>query len=175
MKIRDLPSQYYDERPGQCVVDTIVVHSMYGPELSERFLAERCKACLDQYQVSAHYIVDRTGQIWQMVSEDCRAWHAGESQMPFDDDKRKGVNAFSIGIELLCSDTDPTSTEQYHALTTLILDIAERHPIYNIVGHSDIAPGRKEDPLGFSWTTLAAQLKKIGNLSKFRFPLATAL
>lgn len=112
------------------------------------------KTIFEAYGVSAHYTIARDGTIARLVAENDRAWHAGKSTMPTDG--REGVNAFSIGIELMAShpDDDPTvvtfedayTEPQYAALNALIADICTRHNITAVVGHDEIAPGRKTDP-----------------------------
>lgn len=141
------------------IVDTIVIHSMYAPGAPNEFAPEACVAALDQYKVSAHYLVTLTGDIWQLVEETKRAWHAGVSRMPGPSDTRENVNHFSIGIELIGRSENGFSGEQYHALAALCRDIGDRYPITNIVGHDQIAPGRKDDPGGrFDWARLRSLL-----------------
>jgi len=159
--ISKIKSQYFDERPSGAQIDTIIIHSMVAPEpvaAALRFSATHCKSCLDHYEVSAHYMIERRGEVWQLVPEDKRAWHAGESSMPFDDDSRTGVNAFSIGIELLCSEEEPATEAQYRSLIELIADILSRYNIKNVLGHVHIAPDRKDDPLGFDWDKFRSML-----------------
>jgi N-acetyl-anhydromuramyl-L-alanine amidase AmpD len=126
-------------------VDTIVVHATVLDtldEVVERFADPLCK-------VSAHYTIDRDGTIAAHVDESQRAWHAGQSVMQ---DGRRGVNDFSIGIELinLNDGEDPYPEPQLDALRQLVKSIASRHPIRHIIGHHECAdpPGRKSDPRG---------------------------
>ncbi len=112
------------------------------------------KAIFEAYKVSAHYAIARDGTIVQLVPDNDRAWHAGRSVMP--NDKREGINDFSIGIELMASHPkdDPTvKTEedaytdaQYKSLNKLIQHFCEEHGVQYIVGHDEIAPERKNDP-----------------------------
>lgn len=112
------------------------------------------KHIFEAYNVSAHYAIARDGTIIQFVDDNDRAWHAGRSRMP--NDERTGVNDFSIGIELMASHPkdDPTvktlsdgyTDEQYKALNDLISKFCEKYSIENVVGHDEIAPGRKTDP-----------------------------
>ncbi|MBX3728490.1 MAG: N-acetylmuramoyl-L-alanine amidase [Candidatus Sumerlaeia bacterium] len=112
------------------------------------------KPIFEAYKVSAHYIIARDGTIVRLVPDNDRAWHAGQSTMPTDG--RQGVNNFSIGIELMSSHPkdDPTvvtpqdayTEAQYASLTRLIAMFCEKHPITAVVGHDEIAPGRKTDP-----------------------------
>jgi N-acetylmuramoyl-L-alanine amidase len=104
--------------------------------------------------VSAHYLVDREGAIYQLVDERKRAWHAGVSRWGADTD----VNSSSIGIELDNDGEEPFPDVQVAALLALLGDLKERYhiPTANFVGHGDVAPGRKVDPSRFfPWHTLA--------------------
>lgn len=166
--ILELKSEFSgdDERDLRSV-DTIVIHSMYNPLSKYPYNPAECKAILDHYEVSAHYLIYRTGVIWRLVQENKQAWHAGESQMPAPDGRSR-VNSFSVGIELIANETDGITELQYHSLTLLIEDISKRLPITNIVGHSDIAPGRKTDPWGFDWKKFRGQLSRLINTDRFK-------
>ena len=109
--------------------------------------------------VSAHYLVsDETPpRIFRLVDEDRRAWHAGASCW----NGRERCNDFSIGIELEGCDTRPFEPVQYERLAALIAELKQRYPIEAVVGHSDIAPGRKTDPGPFfDWSRLSALLAR---------------
>jgi len=104
--------------------------------------------------VSAHYLIERTGTIHQLVDERARAWHAGESKWGASTD----INSSSLGIELDNNGHEPFSEAQISALLALLIDIQERHriPQANVLGHADVAPRRKTDPSRhFPWRTLA--------------------
>ncbi len=109
--------------------------------------------------VSAHLCIFRDGLVHQYVPFDQRAWHAGLSRW----EGRERCNDFSIGIELEGSDTQPFEDAQYAALVAATLAILERYPRITparIVGHSDIAPGRKTDPGPcFDWPRFRAALE----------------
>lgn len=102
-------------------------------------------------EVSAHFLIRRTGEVVQFVSADERAWHAGVSSWC----GREHCNDFSIGIELEGTDDAPYEDPQYKALAALISVLRNHYPLIRsdaIVGHSDIAPGRKTDPgPAFDW------------------------
>lgn len=102
-------------------------------------------------EVSAHFLIRRTGEVVQFVSADERAWHAGVSSWC----GREHCNDFSIGIELEGTDDAPYEDPQYEALAALISLLRNYYPSIRsdaIVGHSDIAPGRKTDPgPAFDW------------------------
>lgn len=114
--------------------------------------------CTEESQVSCHYLVREDGSIVQMVSEAHRAWHAGAGSWHGRDD----INSRSIGIEI-CNPGHEHGycdfpSEQMAAVTALCSDIVSRHPIMprNVLAHSDIAPGRKQDPgEKFPWRDLA--------------------
>lgn len=118
---------------------------------------------LRKENVSAHYIIGQDGEVHEMVDEDKRAWHAGESQMPFKKDKGSDVNDFSIGIELVTTDKEDFTKEQYKALIRLITQIRSRYKVGFIVGHQHIAGKRKEpktDPGSkFNWVYLVKELE----------------
>jgi AmpD protein len=112
-------------------------------------------------KVSAHYFIDRKGEATELVDPDLTAWHAGESTF----EGRQGCNPFSIGIELEGNPDQPFTEKQYRTLKELCLMLIERYPLITperIVGHSDIAPGRKEDPGPlFAWERLRDELVKV--------------
>ncbi|GGZ26619.1 N-acetyl-anhydromuranmyl-L-alanine amidase [Shewanella chilikensis] len=102
-------------------------------------------------EVSAHFLIRRDGELRQYVSVDQRAWHAGVSNYA----GRSGCNDFAVGIELEGTDDSGFTEAQYHKLITLSQSLRLAYPDITkerIVGHSDIAPGRKTDPgPGFDW------------------------
>ncbi len=102
-------------------------------------------------RVSAHCFIDRAGQVTQFVSFNDRAWHAGQSSFQ----GIKDCNNYSIGIELEGTDADPYTDNQYSALAALtrcLMDTFSDMTLGRIVGHNDIAPGRKTDPgTAFDW------------------------
>ena len=109
-------------------------------------------------KVSSHYVVAEDGQVLRLVAEDKRAWHAGRSYWRGITD----VNSASVGIEIVNPGHEwgyrPFPEEQMAALLPLLADIVARHGIApaNVVGHSDVAPARKEDPGElFDWERLA--------------------
>jgi N-acetylmuramoyl-L-alanine amidase len=109
-------------------------------------------------KVSAHYLIEEDGSVFALVPEDRRAWHAGKSFWRGETD----INSRSIGIELVNPGHEfgyrPFPPAQIDALIGLAKDILARHPIppRNVVGHSDIAPARKQDPgVLFPWKELA--------------------
>lgn len=100
-------------------------------------------------EVSSHLFIDRKGFVTQFVPFLERAWHAGESGFHTQQGYRTGCNDFSIGIELEGSDTVEYTSEQYRSLIACTKAIMQTYPeitLEHIVGHSDIAPGRKTDP-----------------------------
>lgn len=105
-------------------------------------------------EVSSHYLIGRDGRVLQLVDENQRAWHAGESHWGGHSD----MNSASIGIELVNNGREPFAPAQIKALLALLSDIQSRHkiPRANYLGHADVAPGRKADPSAFfPWRQLA--------------------
>ena len=152
MDMIDLPSPNYDER--KLPVSIIVLHYTGMPN---------AQVALDKMTspdggVSAHYTIDEDGTVYRHVAEDKRAWHAGVSYWRGTTD----INSASVGIEIVNPGHEfgyrPFPDEQIASLIPLLADIKERHGISrgNVVGHSDIAPSRKEDPGElFPWWELA--------------------
>ena len=148
----DTPSPNFNER--KLPVSMIVLHYT-GMADAASALARLCDPVAE---VSAHYLVDKDGTVHRLVAEDKRAWHAGKSRWRGIED----VNSASIGIEIVNPGHElgyrPFSEEQIDALVPLVAEIKERHGITrgNVVGHSDIAPMRKQDPGElFPWHRLA--------------------
>lgn len=152
------PSPNADERPAGCPVDLLVIHNISLPpgEFGGRYISDLFMNRLDpqghpyfawiaQLRVSCHLLVGRDGGAVQFVALDRRAWHAGQSNFC----GRERCNDFSIGIELEGSDDMPFTDHQYDRLVRLTGEIRSLYPAITaqrIVGHSDIAPGRKTDP-----------------------------
>ncbi len=166
------PSPHCDERPAAVAVDMIVVHSIslppgqFGQEMVGPFFCGRLDTALHPYfatiahlRVSAHLFISRLGEVTQFVPFSQRAWHAGQSCF----EGREGCNDFSIGIELEGTDELPYEKIQYGTLAEVIRLLLDTYPDIKpgrIVGHSDIAPGRKTDPGGaFDWGRLRGLLE----------------
>ena len=153
MEIIERPSPNYDTRTVESI--TMLVFHYTGMTSADAALARMCDPAA---KVSAHYLIDEDGELFRMVEEEHRAWHAGISYWRGITD----VNGCSIGIELANPGHEfgyrlfPES--QMKSLEELSLKILDRHPISpsDIVGHSDIAPDRKMDPGElFDWRRLA--------------------
>ena len=165
---RWLRSPNQGSRPAGCAVSLVVLHNIslppgeFGGPWIERLFTNRLDPAAHPYfatitglRVSAHFVIRRGGEIVQLVGCDRRAWHAGESSWQ----GCPNCNDWSVGIELEGSDDRPFAREQYHALWRLLDALRRRYPITAIVGHSDVAPGRKTDPgPHFDWAALAARL-----------------
>jgi N-acetylmuramoyl-L-alanine amidase len=152
LSITDAPSPNFDTR--LLPVTMIVLH--YTGMESAQAAIERLRD--PEAKVSAHYLVDEDGTILRLVDEDKRAWHAGRSHWRGITD----VNSASIGIEIVNPGHEwgyrPFPDAQMSALIPLVADIKARHAITrgNVVGHSDVAPARKQDPGElFNWHALA--------------------
>jgi AmpD protein len=106
-------------------------------------------------QVSAHFFIARDGQLWQFVSCNDRAWHAGASSWR----GKANCNDDSIGIELEGLEGDSFESAQYDSLASLGAALLGSFPVSDVLGHEHIAPGRKQDPgPGFDWARLARAL-----------------
>ena len=132
----------------------MVVLHYTGMPTADEALERMCDASAE---VSAHYMIDEDGTVTSLVPEEKRAWHAGKSYWRGVTD----VNSASVGIELVNPGHEwgyrPFPEAQIDALLPLLADIIERHdiPRANVVGHSDIAPARKQDPGElFDWDRL---------------------
>lgn len=153
--IRDrLMSSGFASGSGVRSVDTVVMHSTYNPLGGDEFGVDRIIGIYRSYGVSSHYLIARDGTVYRLVRENDIAYHAGVSKMR---DGRADVNGFSIGIELVGNEDSGYTDAQYAALNALIGDIRVRHDIRHILGHDDIAPGRKTDPWGFDWARIGGK------------------
>ncbi len=155
LAVRDLPSPNHDARPAATPIDTLVLHYT-GMKTAAAAIARLRDP---EAKVSSHYVIDEDGTVLRLVDENRRAWHAGVSFWR----GARGLNDRSIGIELVNPGHEFGYRDfpvlQLAALCDLCLSILSRHPIpaRNVVGHSDIAPDRKQDPgERFDWAQLAA-------------------
>lgn len=167
-----------DMRPRGAGIDTVVVHGISLPpgrfghgQVDALFTnvldvqAHPFYKSIADLRVSAHVLIARDGALTQYVGFDERAWHAGASRF----DGRERVNDFGIGIELEGSDDCPYSLHQYRALAGLVAGLMHRYPLLTptrVVGHNDVAPGRKTDPgPAFDWAGFHALLDGAGSVS----------
>ena len=130
-------------------IDTIIIHSSYNavgkdPHNLEDIIYKEYKP----YGVSPHYIISHDGKIYRLVEDKNIAYHAGESKVP---DGRTGVNNFSLGIEIVNTKSEKPNEAQYNALRNLLTYLKSEYKIKYVLGHSDIAPGRKDDPWNFDF------------------------
>lgn len=153
-----------DARPDDSQLTLIVIHNISMPpgQYGGDGVIELFTNALDtsrhpyyaevhQLRVSSHFFIRRDGELIQFVACSQRAWHAGESNWQ----GRERCNDFSVGIELEGSDNDPFEIVQYDVLSRLLAALKKTYPITDIVGHSDIAPGRKTDPGPcFDWSRI---------------------
>ena len=165
---RRLDSPNFGPRPQGTPIDLVVVHSIslppghYGTQQVQALFTNTLDFDADPYfqtirglQVSAHFFIDRLGVLWQFVSAEQRAWHAGASCL----DGRDNCNDFSIGIELEGLEGERFEAAQYETLGDLCAAVVQQYPVTRMVGHEHIAPGRKSDPgSGFEWARLAHAL-----------------
>jgi N-acetylmuramoyl-L-alanine amidase len=154
MDFRERASPNHDARPEGGHIDMLVLHYT-GMKTAAEAIDRLCDPAA---KVSAHYVIEEDGTTWRLIEESRRAWHAGVSSWQ----STRHVNAVSIGIELI----NPGHEWGYRAfpeaqmasLETLCGELLQRHPIPadRVVGHSDVAPLRKQDPGElFDWPRLA--------------------
>lgn len=165
---RQLVSPNAGPRPLGATIDLIVLHSIslppgvYGGHAVQDLFTNQLDwdahpyfKSIEGLQVSAHFYIQRGGEVWQFVSCDDRAWHAGASHYR----GRNNCNDDSIGIELEGLEGETFEQAQYEALQALCPAIAQNYPIAHIAGHEHIAPGRKADPgAGLKWPFLQQTL-----------------
>jgi len=163
---RWISSGNYDARPPGAHIELIVIHNISlppgefgGPGIIELFTNRLDPGAHPYYReiagrkVSSHFLIRRNGELIQFVLCNKRAWHAGDSRWR----GRTRCNDFSIGIELEGSDALPFENNQYTKLCELIRELKMKYRITDIVGHSDIASGRKTDPGPcFDWARVRA-------------------
>jgi N-acetyl-anhydromuramoyl-L-alanine amidase len=161
---RRLDSPNFGPRPAHTAIDLVVLHSISlppaqygGPQVLD-FFTNRLDFDAHPYfeqirgvQVSAHFFIRRGGELWQLVSCDDRAWHAGASSWG----GRSNCNDFSIGIELEGIEGAAFEAAQYDTLLSVCAALMQHYPIADVQGHEHVAPGRKLDPgAGFDWTAV---------------------
>lgn len=165
---RRLASPNFGPRPAGTEIDLVVLHSIslppgqYGGDEVQALFTNTLDWSAHPYfrqieglQVSSHFYVRRGGELWQFVSCDQRAWHAGTSHWR----GRDNCNDFSIGIELEGLEGGTFEDAQYDTVAALCPAIAQHYPLRGIAGHEHVAPGRKQDPgPGFDWPHLQRAL-----------------
>lgn len=165
---RRLDSPNFGPRPAAAVVDLLVLHSIslppgrYGGDEVQRLFTNTLDwnthpyfKSIEGMQVSSHFYIRRNGELWQFVSCDARAWHAGVSSYR----GRENCNDDSVGIELEGLEGDTFEAAQYETLASLCAALAQAYPVRYIAGHEHVAPGRKADPgPGFQWAWLQQSL-----------------
>jgi N-acetyl-anhydromuramoyl-L-alanine amidase len=168
---RQIASPNFDARPAGMLPELIIVHGIslppgeFGGVCIEQLFTNQLDWNAHPYfkqiegmKVSSHVLIRRDGEIVQYVPFQQRAWHAGVSNF----NGRERCNDFSIGIELEGMDELPYEAQQYRQLARVILSLCVAYPtlsVARIVGHSDVAPGRKSDPGdSFDWPRLRALL-----------------
>lgn len=177
---RRLDSPNFGPRPADAAVDLLLIHSIslppgqYGGDEVQRLFTNTLDwnahpyfKSIEGMQVSSHFYIRRNGELWQFVSCDERAWHAGVSCYR----GRDNCNDDSVGIELEGLEGDSFEAGQYETLGSLCAALGQRYPVQHIAGHEHVAPGRKADPgPGFRW---AALQQALGWSSRY-FPEETA-
>ncbi len=129
-------------------IKAIIVHTSYNALGGDLFDFNKVIQEWKDAGVAPHYAIDRKGTIYQLVADNNIAWHAGVSKLP---DGTTDVNGASIGVEVINSQDAKFTDEQYAALNSLIGDLQKKYKIKYILGHDEIAPGRKTDPWNIEW------------------------
>lgn len=169
---RRVDSPNFGPRPEGGAVSLVVIHNIslppgeFGGPAVEEFFQNRLDPQAHPYfaeianvQVSAHFFVRRDGELVQFVSVEDRAWHAGVSVWA----GRENCNDYSVGVELEGCDQEAFTPAQYACLWQLLERLKAVFPISAVVGHSDIAPGRKTDPGPyFDWAALRCRFPDLG-------------
>ncbi len=157
------PSVNHNQRP-KGDISLLVIHNISLPpgefdnDYIEQFFTNQLDfnarpyfQTIQDMKVSAHLLIKRSGALVQFVPFDKRAWHAGASNF----NGRANCNDFSIGIELEGTDDIAYTDAQYEHLNAVIKTLKSHYPINNIVGHNNVAPGRKTDPgVSFDWSKI---------------------
>jgi AmpD protein len=173
--VRQIASPNCDSRPAGVEPELIVVHGIslppgqFGGPWIDRLFTNSLPPEADPYfaevaalRVSSHLVIGRDGGVTQYVSFAQRAWHAGQSSY----NGREACNDFSIGVELEGTDELAYEAAQYRALAEVVAALLEAYPTLSpdrMVGHSDIAPGRKTDPgPAFDWPHARRLIAKAG-------------
>lgn len=178
--VRHCPSPNFGPRPVGTDVSLLVVHSIslppghYGSGQVERLFTNTLDWDAHPYfqgirglEVSAHFFIDRQGQITQFVSVHDRAWHAGKSHWQ----GRDNCNDFSVGVELEGLEGDTFEPVQYQQLAWLCHTLSSLLPLARVAGHEHVAPGRKQDPgPGFQWQALQAALHATPGMHALALP-----
>jgi len=158
---RHLSSPNFGARPANTQINLIVIHSIslppgqFGGDEVQQLFANTLDWEAHPYfekirdtKVSAHFYIRRNGELWQFVSCDDRAWHAGQSSFMGKDN----CNDYSIGIELEGLEGYTFEPAQYESLVSLSAALQQIYPITHLTGHEHVAPGRKADPgAQFDW------------------------
>jgi N-acetyl-anhydromuramoyl-L-alanine amidase len=165
---KQIPSPNQDDRPAGADITLVIVHGIslppghFGGAGVAQLFTNALDPDADPYypgiahlRVSSHFFIRRDGSLVQFVPCSRRAWHAGVSSWR----GRTSCNDYSVGIELEGTDDRPYADPQYRMLARVARALRQRYPIRDMVGHSDVAPGRKTDPgPAFDWPHLGRLL-----------------
>jgi len=129
-------------------INAIIIHSSYDAIGGDPFNVDGLIREYKNYGVAPHYLIDRAGEIYRLVEDKNIAYHAGAGRLP---DGRTNINEISIGIELMNTKDGKFTPSQYETLNKLIKNLKSKYSIKYVLGHNQIAPGRKDDPWNFDW------------------------
>lgn len=138
-------------------IKAIIVHATFNKSTKDSFSVEGCIRQFERYGVSAHYILDRSGRVYELVPTDFISFQAGKSSLP---DGETAVNSTSIGIEVISAQGAGPTQAQYQSLAALADRLKVKYPETKyLLGHSHIAPHRKTDPWDFDWSYFKSLVK----------------
>ena len=138
-------------------IEAIIIHSSYNAMGPDSFSLAGVLKEFRRINVAPHFIIDRNGTIYRLVKENDIAYQAGKSRLP---DGTTDVNRVSIGIEVINSKFDSPTPVQYESLASLVDCLKRKYSIRYVMGHDQIAPGRKTDPWNFDWIKFDSLLRK---------------
>lgn len=145
--VQNLVSWGFAKSSGR-TIKAIIIHTSYNNLGGDVFDFDKVIQEWKDAGVAPHYAIDRDGTIYQLVADQNIAWHAGVSKLP---DGTTDVNGASIGVEVINSLDGKFTDDQYAALNSLVATLKKKYEIKYILGHDEIAPGRKTDPWGIEW------------------------
>ncbi|MFH1509852.1 MAG: peptidoglycan recognition family protein [Candidatus Nealsonbacteria bacterium] len=142
------------------LIDTIIIHSIYNALSGDIHSVEKVIEEFKLYKVTSHYLIDTDGIIYQLAPDEAIAYHAGRGEMP-DGSRKNIINNFSLGIEMLYSNTETPNKIQLEKLVELTSYLRKEYniPTENILGHKDVSLGGKDDPWNFEKNDLINLLK----------------
>lgn len=147
-RIKDALVSWGFQKASSRTIRAIIVHTSYNALGGDPFDFDKVLQEWKDAGVAPHYAIDRKGTVYRLVADGNIAWHAGVSKLP---DGTTDVNGASLGVEVVNTLDGKFTDAQYAALNGLLGELKGDYPIKYVLGHDDIAPGRKTDPWGIDW------------------------